>query len=366
MARSAAPQAATQLPNKDGSQNGNCRDDPVRRGESMKRLALCNSRRAPLLASVVVLLVVAMSCGGDSDDTSPSSQGADAGPAKLRISFVPATTTLPLHVAKEKGIFERNNLDVTLEQAANISDIPATLGRQFDIALGTATDLIRAGGAGLDVVQIAGNTISSKANPFVQIIVPANSGITDVAQLKDKSVGTPTLSGVIHVGVLWAAKQKGVNPDSIRGIEAPSPVLPDQLKAGRFDALEALEPFATTLKRDGFVSIGDPFSPIADPLATNFWMAQGAWAKANRSAIDRFVQSLKEAETFIQQNNAEARQVLQNYSGMAAPVANAVALPTYNFDIRIQDLGRWVQVLKDLGEQRANVDPNKLVLTSGR
>jgi NitT/TauT family transport system substrate-binding protein len=336
----------------------------------MKRLPLFKNRGVPVLASVVVLALVALACGGDGDGTSSGAQGADstaAGPAKLRVSFVPATTVLPLHVAKEKGIFERNNLDVTLEQAANISDIPATLGRQFDIALATATDLIRAGGAGLDVVQVAGNTISSKANPFAQIIVPANSGITDVAQLKDKTIGTPTLSGVIHAGVLWAAKQKGVNPDSIRGVEAPSPNLPDQLKAGRLDAVEALEPFATSLKRDGFVSIGDPFSPIADPLATNFWMAQGSWAKANRPAIERFVQSLKEADTFIQQNNTEARQVLQAYTGMAAPVANSVALPTYNFDIRTQDLGRWVQVLKDIGQFDGKVDPNKLVLTpSGR
>lgn len=334
----------------------------------MKTLPPFKSRHAPALGLILALAIAAAACGGDGSETSSGPQGADAtvaSPTKLRVSFVPATTVLPLHVAKETGIFERNNLDVTLEQAANISDIPATLGRQFDIALATATDLIRAGGAGLDVVQIAGNTISSEANPFVQIIVPADSGITDIAQLEGKTIGTPTLSGVIHMGVLWAAKQKGVNPESIRGIEAPSPTLPDQLKAGRFDALEALEPFATNLKREGFVSIGDPFSPIADPLATNFWMAQGSWAKANRPAIDRFVQSLTEAETWIQQNNAEARQILQNYTGMPAPVANAVALPTYNFEIRTQDLGRWVQVLKDIGQLGGDVDPSNLVLTAG-
>ena len=335
----------------------------------MKRLFLLKCNRVPVLATIAVLALVTAACGGDDKESTSGSQSTETtvtGPAKLRVSFVPATTALPLNVAKAKGIFERNNLDVTLEQAANISDIPATLGRQFDISLATATDLIRAGGAGLDVVQVAGNTVSSKANPFVQIIVPANSGISDVAQLKDKTIGSPTLSGVIHAGVLWAAKQKGVNPDSIKGVEAPSPNLPDQLKAGRLDAVEALEPFASNLKRDGFVSIGDPFSPIADPLATNFWMAQGSWAKANRPAIDRFVQSLKEAQTYIEQNNTDARQVLQGYTGMAAPVANAVALPTYNFDIRTQDLARWVQVLKDIGQFGGNVDINKLVLSSGR
>jgi ABC-type nitrate/sulfonate/bicarbonate transport system substrate-binding protein len=174
------------------------------------------------------------------------------------------------------------------------------------------------------------------------------------------------LSGVIHAGVQYWAKQKGVDPASIKGVEAPSPNLPDQLKAGRLDAVEALEPFATNLKRDGFVSLGDPFAAIADPLATNFWMAQGSWARSNRDAVGRFVQSLREAQTFIEQNNGEARQILQGYTGMAAPVANSVALPTYNFDIRTQDLATWVKVLKDIGQFNGNVDPNKLVLSPGK
>ncbi len=335
----------------------------------MKRWSsLFKPRRGQLLVMILVLALVATACG-NGDETSSDSQGTAttvAGPARLRVAYVPATTTLPLHVAKETGIFERNNLDVTLSEAANISDIPATLGRQFDISLGTATDLIRAGGAGLDMIQIAGNTVSTRENPFVQVIVPANSGITDFAHLRDKTVGSPTLSGVIHAGVLYGAKQKGVDPNSIRGVEAPSPNLPDQLKAGRLDAVEALEPFATNLKRDGFVSIGDAFSHIADPLATNFWVAQGRWARENRAAVDRFVQSLREAQTSIQQNNAQARQILQGYTGMPAPVANSVPLPTYNFEIRTQDLTRWVQVLRDIGQFNGNVDPNRLVLEPGR
>ena len=331
-----------------------------------RRRIAATPHRLPALAAVVALALGA-ACGSDSEPSS-GSQGDTAttvaGPIKLRVSFVPATTVLPLHVAKEQGIFERNDLDVTLEQAANISDIPATLGRQFDIALGTATDLIRAGAAGLDVVQVAGNTNSTKDNPFVQLIVPANSGITSVAQLKDKTVGTPTLSGVIHAAVLYWAKQEGVEPGAIRGVEAPSPNLPDQLKAGRIDAVEALEPFATTLKNAGNVSLGDPFVSIADTLATNFWIAQGAWARDNEVAIDRFVKSLEEALVFIEQNPAEARQILQAYTGMPAPVASSVPLPTYNFDVRTEDLGKWVEVLKDIGQLNGNVDVKKLVLSS--
>lgn len=323
--------------------------------------------RLRLVPVLLILALVAAACGGDDDEgaattTAGPTSTTDAGPATLRVAFVPATTTLPLHVAKQTGIFDRHNLDVTLEQAANISDILPTLGRQFDISLGTATDLIRAGAAGIDVVQIAGNTVSTKDNPFVQVIVPGDSGITDVSQLGGKTVGSPTLSGVIHVGTLWWAKQKGVDPGSIRGVEAPPPALPDQRKAGRIDAVEALEPFATSLKREGFVSLGDPFSPIADPLATNFWVAQGSWAREQRDVVNRFVQSLDEARTFIEQKGPEARQILQQYTGMPAPAANSVPLPTYDFNVRARDLDTWVKVLRDVGQLEGTVDPSKLVL----
>ena len=199
------------------------------------------SRKATV-AAVVALGLAGAACGAGGDSTTTQAQQGTpettaAGPTTLRVSYVPATTVLPLHIAKAQGFFEKNNLNVTLTEAANISDIPATLGRQFDLALGTATDLIRAGAAGVDVVQVAGNTNSTKGNPFVKVIVKPDSGITDVSQLRGKTVGTPTLSGVIHAAVKYEAKQRGVDPSSIGGVEAPTPNLPDQLRAGRIDAV---------------------------------------------------------------------------------------------------------------------------------
>lgn len=58
----------------------------------------------------------------------------------------------------------------------------------------------------------------------------------------------------------------------IQGVEAPSPTLPGELKTKRIDAVEVLEPFAPTMKKDGAVSHGDPFAAIDQPLARNFWI----------------------------------------------------------------------------------------------
>ena len=326
------------------------------------------SRRAAV-AAVVALGLTGAACGG-TDSSSQGQQGTTettaAGPTALRVSYVPATTVLPLHIAKAQGFFAQHNLDVTLTEAANISDIPATLGRQFDVALGTATDLIRAGAAGVDVVQVAGNTNSTKSNPFVKLIVKPDSGITDVTQLRGKTVGTPTLSGVIHAAVKYEAKQKGIDPSTIGGVEAPTPNLPDQLRAGRIDAVEALEPIASQLIRAGNVAISQPFDAIGDPLATNFWLAQGSWANKNRDAVTRFVSALKQGQAFIDQNPTEARRILQEYTKLPEAVASSVPLPAYNFDVRAGDLDAWVKVLKDIGEFNGQVDTRKLVLSAGK
>lgn len=322
-------------------------------------------RRRLVLPLAIVLGLFAASCGDSSSDNGDDDASSESDVTRLRISYVPATTTLPLHVAEAQGYFDENQLDVTLTEAANISDIPATLGRQFDISLGTATDLIRAGTAGVDVVEISGNTIDTEENPFVQVIVPPDSGISEVTQLEGRTIGSPTLSGVIHVAVLHWLQEEGVDPSAVTGVQVPPPNLPDQLNAGQIDAAEALEPFASQLLEKGNVSLGDPFASIGLPLATNFWIANGEWARSNQDAVARFVDSLEQAVAYIEDNPTEARTILQGYTGMPAAVAETVPLPTYELDIRTEDLGIWVEVLRGLGQLDGDVDPNELVLSPG-
>ena len=283
-------------------------------------------------------------------------------PTKVRLVFVPATTGLLVNVASEQGFFADNGLDVELTPATNISEIIPTLGQQVEISLGTATDLIRANDSGLDVVQILGNTIDTEDNPFVRVIVPADSGIEGVADLAGKRVSSPTLSGVINVATQYWAQQEGIDPSSIEGVQVPPPATVEQFAAGQVDAAQALEPFASALVGQGNVSIGDPFASIGLPLATNFWVANGEWAANNADAIEAFATSLEQAQAFVASNETEARAVLQGYTGMPDPVAANAKLPTFDLDIRTDDLGRWVDVLVSLNQFEGEIDVNELVL----
>lgn len=308
--------------------------------------------------------------GADPDgnpDAGESETDADGGGDELtsiEVAFVPATTGLLLNVAESEGFFEDHGLDAELSEAQNISEIIPTLGQQFDISLGTTTDLIRAGESGLDVVQISGNTISTEDNPFAQLIAAQDSGIEDVTDLEGRRMASPTLSGVINMAVLYWAQQEGIDPDSIEGVQVPPPNHPDQLNAGQVDAVQALEPFASALQGQGHTSLGNPFAAIKLPLATNFWVANGQWAEENPEAVDGFTAALEDARDFLEdseENEARAREVLQDYTGMPPEAAENVALPTFDLEVRQDDIDTWIEVLEELGEFEGDIDSQDLV-----
>ncbi len=367
---------------------------------AMKRFGGARSRKSRWLVLLTALALVAAACGSSGTDDSASDTSDDAAaveeevtttteaeaattteaettttaapeettttaapePTKVRLVFVPATTGLLVNVASEQGFFADNGLDVELTPATNISEIIPTLGQQVEISLGTATDLIRANDSGLDVVQILGNTIDTEDNPFVRVIVPADSGIEGVADLSGKRVSSPTLSGVINVATQYWAQQGGTDPTTIEGVQVPPPATVEQFAAGQVDAAQALEPFASALVGQGNVSIGDPFASIGLPLATNFWIANGEWAANNPDAIAAFATSLEQAQAFVGSNEADARAVLMGYTGMPAPVAEKVRIPTFDLDIRTDDLSRWVDVLVSLNQFEGEIDIDDLVL----
>jgi NitT/TauT family transport system substrate-binding protein len=292
----------------------------------------------------------------------PSLPANGAERTAVRAAYIPVVTWLPAWVAKDKGFFQKNGLDVSLTVTQNLSILPGTLGRQFDFAPSTPPDLIKAVVGGLDVVAVAGQAIETKDNPSTHLIVRSDSAIRSVQDLKGKVIATPALGAIIHVSVLHNLKKNGIDPASIRAVEVPFPNMADQLKAGNVDAVEVLEPFAGQLLAAGNRSLGDPLLSVGDEVLYPFWISQGKWAESHRGVIEAWVASLERAKEFIEANPSEARTILAKYTKLPAPVVEKIPFPTYRFSLRSRDFGIWVTVLKDLGQITKSVDESRLVV----
>jgi len=290
----------------------------------------------------------------------PVAAGAELKP--VRAAYIPVINWLPAWIAKDKGIFERNGLAVSLTVTQNLSILPGTLGRQFDIVPSTPPDLIKAAIGGLDVVAVAGQTVETRDNQSTQLIVRQGSPIKRMQDLKGKVIAAPTLGAIIHVSVLQSLRKNGVDPLSIRAIEVPFPNMADQLKAGNVDAVESLEPFAGQLLAAGNVSLGDPLLSVGDEVLYTFWISQGKWATGNRETIRAWIDSLDQAKAFIDGNPREAREILAKYTRLPEAVVEKIPFPAYRFSLNPQDFGVWVKVLEELGQLAQSVDENRLVL----
>jgi ABC-type nitrate/sulfonate/bicarbonate transport system substrate-binding protein len=281
----------------------------------------------------------------------------------VRAAYVPAVTWLPAWVAKTKGFFDEAGLDVSLMPVQNISLVPSTLGKQLDFGPATVVDLIKAAGAGLNVVAVAGGHSDVEGHITNSIIVRKDSGIKSVKDLAGKTVATPTVGAILHVALLHWLKQEGVDPNSIRAVEVPFPNMPDQLKAGRVDAAEAVQPFVARMLAEGNISLGDQLLKVASPARSTVWIADRDWAAKHQETVGKWDAALRKANAFINSNPEEARSVLTKYTKLPAAVVKTVPLPHYDVSLKPAEIDVWIKVLKDLGQLKKPLDAANLALT---
>jgi NitT/TauT family transport system substrate-binding protein len=252
---------------------------------------------------------------------------------------------------------------VTFTKFPNVVNLPSTLGKQFDLVPTTAPDLLNAAASGLNVVAVAGETVETASQKSYQVMVRADSGINSPKDLAGKRVAGPGLGSVMHVALLNWVKQDGGDPGSVVGIEVPFPTMMDQLKSGRVDAVEPLEPFVGQMLAAGFKSLGDPLLAIADPVLFPFWIADADWARAHRDALKKYVASLEGALQVIKTDDAKARAVLAKYSGLPDAVIAKIPFPAYSFTITPAQLELWRKVMVAQGYPLGNLDVDRIVVT---
>jgi NitT/TauT family transport system substrate-binding protein len=328
--------------------------------------------RNVLLAVVASVVAAALLVTGVSIASPRSGKPASKSTAKLdqvRVALVfAANVDLPPQIGVLKGFFKKNGLDVVLKTPnLPFSSLPATLGKQFDIVVGSQPDLLRAATSGLDVAAIAGIQRDDPADPGAALIVPPNSTIKSIKDIGGKTVGAPSTVGNNWTTLLCWAKKNGIDPASIRGVQAATPTIPDLLKAHRFDAALIFQPLMGPLLKEGYVNVGDSYKQcFGGRELTAVWIAAGSWARSHQDVVSRFLTGLKQATAWMGQHSAQSRAIWLKTSGLPTPVAQRTPIIAHEFDyVRgaplVADIKKWITLLKSLKLYNGSIDPSKVV-----
>ncbi len=287
-----------------------------------------------------------------------ATSGASAQATKINLGYVPAGDWLPALVAKDKGFFEKRNLDVNLTKVAIISNIPsAILSGSLQVGVSTPTVLIDAADAGLPLVGIAGGTRFVKDPAIFSVVVRQGVTATSAKDLEGKRVGVPGLRSIADVLFRKWLLEKGVNPARVNIVETPFPQMKDLLKGGTVDAVAVLEPFRSRIVADntGF-RLADYVAEVNPDVLGGVWIAQREWAAANPRALTAFREALAEAIAHIRSNNEDARAIESKYLGFSTPVLLPYALPVTNADLEL-----YVKFARDVGYLNKAVDVNQML-----
>jgi NitT/TauT family transport system substrate-binding protein len=279
-----------------------------------------------------------------------------------------ATSNLPFQVAANDGYFKQQGLDVSLSTpSVPFSELPATLGKQFDVVIGSQPDLVRAHASGIDVVAISGLQKDDPKDPGAALVVAGNSPIKTIADLKGRTVGAPSTVGNNWTSLQCWAQKAGVGPTDFKGLQGPTPQLPELLKQGRFDSILIFEPLLTPAIASGDRDIGNAYAAcFGHPEFTAYLLSQGAWARSHSQAIAKFLTALNEAKAQIAKDPQAAKQLFIKTSGLPTSAAARTPVIADEFDFSqgqtlVSDLQVWLKLLGSLGTFKGNVDPSSLV-----
>jgi NitT/TauT family transport system substrate-binding protein len=277
---------------------------------------------------------------------------------KINLGYVPASDFLPALIAKDKGFFEKRNLDVTPTRILLAPNVAASIvSGSLQIGMSTGPILMSSVEAGLNLVAVAGASRFTKDNSMVSLVARSGLKVTNAADLRGKKVGVPGFNSFLHVIFQkWLIDNK-VQPSQVHMVEASFPQMKDLLKGGTLDTAISIEPFRARILGDQTgVKVADFVGEVNPDILAAFWIADADWANKNRSAVLAFREALKEAIAFALKNPEDAKAVELKYLTVVSPV-----VPSYTADVSPADFEFIGKATRDLGMLRKPVEVNKLV-----
>jgi len=249
----------------------------------------------------------------------------------VRFGYLPIVWNLPLYMAVEKGYFTEAKITPDLVQFQSPNQmIDAIMAGQLDFTapggpLGIPAIADYKDPGKMKIYAISGE--ESQDAIGVDIIVPTNSNINSLKQLKGKKFGIP--AGTIQWRTIAREilAQNGLDMDKdLTVIELAPNIQVQAIASGQVDAMLALEPIPTVAVSKGVakILIKAPDKFIADPMWVGAGVVSTKFIKDNSKLADAVITILNQSLEEVNADFDSSRQYLPKYTSLTADIVSSV------------------------------------------
>lgn len=285
----------------------------------------------------------------------------------IRIGYLPLTANMPLFVAVENGYFEEENIDITLIKYETSNQmLEALVTNRIDIETATSASVTVTVAQTLsDEIKVFMLNVFDEENYLSSIVIPTNSPIKNVQDLKNKMIGTYPGS-TMKLYTSQYLKECGVEYKEIIPI-SPSAQL-SALSSGSIDAILTLEPTGSLAKVNklGQLLVKAPVeTKVLFPWVGGTNSFSSDFYNRNPQLAEKIIAVFNKSVDWIREHPDAAKKTLSKYTAIQdSSVYSIIPVPVYwkLDEIKVDDFQKMVDHLLLHGDIDRKVNVNDIIL----
>ena len=290
------------------------------------------------MISLFLLLLSACSAGNkDNQASTKKNSGSSQKVQKvtLMLDWYPNAVHSLLYVAKEKGYFKEQGLDVDIKMPADTNDpLKLVAANQVDMAISYQPEVLVARGENIPVQSFA----ALVRHPLNQLMVPANGSIKSPKDLAGKTIGYPSIP-LDEAIVQTMVKSDGGDSQKIKMVDVGWDLIP-AMATKKTDALIGgyINHEKLLLEKEGHpMRALNPKEYGVPDYYELVLVGSDKELKAKPDVFKKFMAAIRKGQQYVQQNPEEGLSILLKNEDKSSPLDKDVETKSLQILLPLMD-----------------------------
>jgi NitT/TauT family transport system substrate-binding protein len=311
---------------------------------------------------VGVVAALALAACGSSTNTGASSSGSGLEKTTLNVGVLAIADVAGLYIAMDKGYFKAEGLTVkpSIQQSTQTA-IGYLDSGALDVTLGNYFGILYLTDKTQQKYKFVADTFQAKNDVF-DIVVPKDSPIQSVKDLKGKKISIAALKSIGELAVDSTLRVAGLNKSDVIFQPKAFPEVPALLQTKAVDAAWLTEPFLTQVQQQqGARKLADTMTGAMADFPIAGWTATESWTKKYPKTMAAFQRAILKGQRDASADRKAVEKVLPLYTKIPPPVISVINLGAYPTSLSASRIQRVADLMTEYGYLSKKMDVTPLL-----